>query len=605
MFRHFLAFCAIAITPSSFAAESLIAWRGWSDEIFELARRENKFVLLDLEAVWCHWCHVMDDVTYRDPDVVRLIESRFIPVKVDQDANPDLSNRYEDYGWPATVVFAADGSEIVKRRGYLPPKAMSSMLEAIIADPSPGPSVVPAVAVRIAPSAQLTKELRDKLVGKYIASYDHENAGWGTVHKFVQATNMEYALARAKEGDKKSESMARATLDAALNLVDPVWGGMYQYSDELNWKSPHFEKIMSIQSDNLRLYSLAYVLFQEPRYLAAARDIERYLASFLTSPEGAFFTSQNADVSTAVDGKTYFRLSDAARRGLGMPRIDTHVYSRENGWAIRGLVALHDATGDHELLARATRAANWIIANRALEGGGFSHGERDRAGPYLNDTLAMAEAFLALYASTGERDWLRRAEAAAGFVNLHFRADTGFRTAVTHGSGAGVFRKPVLQIDENLALARFANLLKHYAGKAAYRGMAEHALRYLFSPAVAGSDRFLATLLLAEREFAEDPAHITIVGGKADAAARELHRKALHYPAAYRRIEWWDRGEGPLPNADVAYPEMKRAAAYICVNNACSLPIFKPEDVVATADRLMGAQQEWLPELDSNQRPAD
>jgi thioredoxin-related protein len=88
--------------------------------VFERAARENRFVLLDLEAVWCHWCHVMDEVTYSDPKVVELIESRYIPVRVDQDSRPDISRRYENYGWPTTVVFNAEGGEIVQRRGYLP-----------------------------------------------------------------------------------------------------------------------------------------------------------------------------------------------------------------------------------------------------------------------------------------------------------------------------------------------------------------------------------------------------------------------------------------------------------------------------------------------------
>lgn len=582
----------IGFSPPAFAAgeRSEIKWQPWSDKIFEQAKREDRFVLLDLEAVWCHWCHVMDDKTYRDAEVVKLINSRYIPVKVDQDANPDLSNRYEDYGWPATVVFAPNGSELVKRRGYLPPEVMSSMLDSIIKDPSPGPSVRPVEAVQAAVSAHLTDKQREKLLNNYFEAYDNENAGWGIVHKFIQAQNMEYALAKAKEGDRKHEAMARATLDAALHLMDPVWGGMYQYSDEVNWKSPHFEKIMSIQADNLRLYSHAYALFNESRYLQAARDIERYLANFLTSPEGAFYTSQNADVSMEIDGHRFYPLADAERRKLGMPRIDTHIYSRENGWAIRGLTALYDVTGDAKVLARAKKAANWIITNRGLEGGGFSHGEKDRAGPYLNDSLAMAEAFLALYSSTGERDWLQRAEDAARFIAANFKHDSGFKTTRTAPAPTGVFQEPVRQIDENLNLARFANLLSRYTGKSAYRDIAEHALKYLGSPAIAGSNRFLAALLLADREFVEDPAHITVVGAKDDEQARALHAKALQYPALYRRVEWWDKREGPLPNPDVQYPEMDKAAAFICVNKACSLPIFNPNEVIATADRLLALQ---------------
>src|SRR5580658_786262 len=155
----------------SASAES-IHWNTWSPALFEQARREHRFVLLDLEAVWCHWCHVMDENTYADPAVIALIKSNYIAVRVDQDARPDLSNRYEDYGWPATVVFNAQGGEIVKRQGYIPPAEMISMLKAIIADPSPGPSVSPAAVIHFQDGLGLGKELRAQLRQKLEAGYD-------------------------------------------------------------------------------------------------------------------------------------------------------------------------------------------------------------------------------------------------------------------------------------------------------------------------------------------------------------------------------------------------------------------------------------------------
>src|SRR5262245_28105120 len=145
------------------------AWRGWADDAFDEARREDRFVLLDLGAVWCHWCHVMEETTYRDPKVVDLIRRRFVPVRVDQDARPDLSNRYEDYGWPATIIFAADGTELVKFSGYIPPPRMASLLQGVIDDPTPGPSALAdpgttgAAASEAAISPALRKELEDLL----------------------------------------------------------------------------------------------------------------------------------------------------------------------------------------------------------------------------------------------------------------------------------------------------------------------------------------------------------------------------------------------------------------------------------------------------------
>src|SRR5689334_8883700 len=110
----------VAVAAAAPASDP-IAWQPFNDSVFDRAQREERLVLMDLEAVWCHWCHEMDETTYRDPDVRRLVAERFIAVRVDQDSRPDLSNRYEDYGWPATVIFGADGRELVKMQGYIPP----------------------------------------------------------------------------------------------------------------------------------------------------------------------------------------------------------------------------------------------------------------------------------------------------------------------------------------------------------------------------------------------------------------------------------------------------------------------------------------------------
>ncbi len=256
--------------PFASAAEDtpgLIAWQDWKTDLFDEAKKQQRFVILDLEAVWCHWCHVMDVETYSNPEVAELINKHYIAVRVDQDAHPDISNRYADYGWPATIVFAPDGTEIVKRRGYIPAINMISMLQSIIDDPSPGPSVVAQLEITPSSEMSLDAELRKKLTDILFDIYDAEYGGWGNIHKYIQGDAMEYTLLRAQRGDRLYSVMARKTLNAGANLVDPVWGGVYQYSDELDWRSPHYEKIMSTQTTNLRVYSLAYALWKKPEHL--------------------------------------------------------------------------------------------------------------------------------------------------------------------------------------------------------------------------------------------------------------------------------------------------------------------------------------------------
>src|SRR6185436_486946 len=141
-----------------------------------------------------HWCHVMDKNTYADDDVAALISKHYIAVKVDQDSRPDLSNRYEDYGWPATVIFAPDGKEIVKRQGYIPPKPMARLLQACVDDPTPGPSVLQEAKYSLGNEAALNAELRAKLQQALRERYDERNKGWHFVHKYLDWDNTEYCM---------------------------------------------------------------------------------------------------------------------------------------------------------------------------------------------------------------------------------------------------------------------------------------------------------------------------------------------------------------------------------------------------------------------------
>lgn len=138
--------------------------------------------------------------------------------------------------------------------------------------------------------------------------------------------------------------------------------------------------------------------------------------------------------------------------------------------------------------------------------------------------------------------------------------DAGFITAPVPADAVGVFKKAVRQVDENVTLARTVNLLFHYTGNARHREMAGHAMRYLAAPALLESRRLLPGVLITAHELSEEPLHITVVGKRRDASARVLYAEALRWPAVFKRIEWWDRSEGPLPNPDVQYPQIDKAA---------------------------------------------
>ncbi len=573
----------------SIRAETDLKWQPWSADLFAKATAENRLVILDLEAVWCHWCHVMEKTTYKDPDVAYLLKSKFITVRVDQDANPDLSNRYGDWGWPATIIFASDGTEIVKRAGYIEPKAMIALLEAVIADPTPGPSVINEAPAEPSKSHLLSAESRTDLAANTIDAFDTEYGGWGTIHKFIDADRMDWELTLSASGDQAAEARAQKTFTQAFNLIDIVEGGIYQYSDASDWKSPHYEKIMWYQANGLRQYAQAYTQWRDPRLLEAATNIKKYLMNVLRSPSGAFFTSQDADVNEAMPRKNYYTLTQTERDALpAKPRVDRHIYARENGWAVRGLISYFAATGDATALDAAKTAAEWIVNNRKLDGGGFAHGDADRGGPFLGDTLSMGQAALELYAATGDRKWLRVASEAGDFIAAKFQDPAGgLLTSAKPEANTGVFAKPAQIPDEQIQTARFANLLHRYSGTQKYRDLAEHAARYALAATHLEKPGVHPGALLIDAELAKEPTHITIVGHKDNPKSVTLHAAALAYPAPYRRIDWWDKREGALTNPDVQYPELDEPAAFACTNRICSLPVFDSTELANTVNRMV------------------
>lgn len=590
--RQLLALLFLAIaTPLASGNPGLIPWQPYGDAAFAQARADGRYVLLELEAVWCHWCHVMDARTWTDPTVATAVAEHYVPVRADHDARPDLAERYRDYGWPAIVILDGEGREIVKRAGYIPPDGMARLLAAVVADPSPeaAPAAEPTVW---ASSPLLDATIRGELERRWMATHDAARGGLKGFQKIVDRDATEYALLRAAAGDTVSARMARADLAGARRLLDPVWGGVYQYSTGGDWKRPHYEKLAFIQADYLRLFALGYAAFGDPRDRAAIGAIHAYLRRFLRSPEGAFYTSQDADLRPGEHSAAYFALDDAGRLKRGLPRVDRSIYARENGLIAAALIQAHAATGEPALLEDAIRAVEYMGATRRPPGGGYAHGAADPAGPYLADSLALLRALVALHGATGERRWLTEATATADFIAARFaRPDSpGFRTAVPAGP-----LPPVATLEENLALARVANLLSAYSGEPRHRAMAESALRYLATPQVALARLSDPGILIADRELANDPAHLTVVGGRDDPAARRLFAAAARWPVVYKRVEWWDRSEGPLPNPDVAYPELGRAAAFVCAEGRCSRPLFSVEDLLALAAEGQGKGQRHAP----------
>lgn len=577
--------------PPAAASAKPTAWSDWSPEAFERAQAEDRIILINVVASWCHWCHVMDEETYADPEVSALLAEHFVALRVDSDARPDVAERYRAWGWPATAVLTPSAQPVLELRGFQEPEAFATLLRELVAERDAGKLRRRASST---PAAKPPADLADALqqattqLDRY---YEAGQGGWGRVQKYPFAEPLEHALWRPRlHGETSWADRARQTLAGHAQLVDPVWGGMYQYSLRGDWAHPHYEKITAIQAGALRSFAIGARVLDEPQWLEPAQAIRGYMNTFMRAPEGGYATSQDADFrpdgAEAVVGKDYYALSDERRRTLGLPRIDDNVYADLNGLMIGGLVELSIAADDSGPLRDAMLTANRLAHTHRDDDGLYRHAAGDGTElRFLRDQAAMLWGLMALHRATADTKWLQQAQRLVdAMLNaLHDEARGGFYAHTPDAAAVGALADRRRPMEEN-ALAARALLRLHRAvdgsdhAQTPYLVAARRAVL-----AVAGDlpteGRIIGTHVLALEELAAPSVDITVVGPADDATTDALYREALRYPDPRAALE------RSLPGT--RYPDIGRPAVYLCTANACSPPLSDPETLRTRTEQIL------------------
>ncbi|HEY3815530.1 MAG TPA: DUF255 domain-containing protein [Polyangiaceae bacterium] len=498
------------------APRAPLAWAELDAATFARAVAEKRFVVIDGAAEWCHWCHVMEATTYHDPEVRRLLDASFIAVKVDVDSRPDFEERYGDWGWPATVLMTSDGQEIGKYRGYLAPERFVEILKAVLATRG-----APAAGAETAASGEPKAPLGEAEIASVAAwtqkeldeYWDPGAGGWGRPQKVPLAWDNAWELTLAKAGDATARQRALVALDRQRAIVDPVWGGLCQYSTDGDWQHPHYEKLMTYQAGAIDNYAAAYALTRDAAWLRTAQAVRGFVDHFMTGPEGGFYTTMDADLHAHetdkpfVLGKDYYARGDAERRALGIPRVDTHEYGRENGLAIAAYVTLFEASGDATALASAERAAARVLATHSTEQGGILHGPRGEGETgkvlYLADNAAFGFALARLHEATHKPEYLEAARKIAAIVTGELRDDKGggFFSSTPDPDAVGVFATRRKPFEDDVMAIRFLARMQRLAPSDATRDAIAHALPVVATrSAIAERGRMIGDLLLALEE---------------------------------------------------------------------------------------------------------
>jgi uncharacterized protein YyaL (SSP411 family) len=298
-----------------------VQWQEWGEAAFAKAKSEDKPILLDIGAVWCHWCHVMDRESYESAETAKIINDQFIAVKVDRDERPDVDTRYQaavsaisgQGGWPLTAFLTPEGKPYFGGT-YFPPMDQHGR---------PG---FPRVLLTMAEAFQKRRDEVNDSAGSVMAAIEHNarSGGFGSQPKFPHSGAIDLLLdAASRVSVNGAEGVGEAAKTAAMvtlakmskgGIYDHLAGGFHRYSVDDRWVVPHFEKMAYDNSELLKNYVHAFQTFVEPEAARIAREIVRWMDEWLSDRErGGFYASQDADFSLDDDGDYFtWTLDEAA-----------------------------------------------------------------------------------------------------------------------------------------------------------------------------------------------------------------------------------------------------------------------------------------------------
>ncbi len=639
-------------------AQNPVDWYPWGAEAFAKARAEDKPVFLSVGYSTCHWCHVMAQESFEDDEIAGILNRGFVSVKVDREERPDIDHIYMaacqaftgSGGWPMSVFMTPDQKPFFAGT-YFPPQSRGGMagmreLLGVIEQAWRGNrSALLAQADAVVDRLRETQETQPlaaaevlkTAVEQYKRMYDPVNGGFGKAPKFPAPHHLLFLMSYGRRcQDKECLRMAEHTLTQMYRggLFDHVGFGFCRYSTDERFLIPHFEKMLYDNAWLILAYCQAHAFAQKPDgaalYLRIAEKTAAYILNEMTSPEGAFYSAQDAD-SEGEEGKYYLfeaaeierilppAAADAFKKHFGVSKqgnfagrsipnllnsdvfdpacdrflptvyryrqkrhalhTDQKVLTAWNAWMIAALCALYRASGKTVYLEAAKRADRFI-AEKLTDGetlyASFAAGKRGAPG-FLDDYAALCYAQLALYGAAYETEPLERAKAlcektAAAFADeehggFYFSANNGERL---------IFRPK--ETDDgavpsgNSVMAWNLVRLWQLTGAEEYRRRAEKQLAFLSGEAAAypaGYGMFLNALV----QFEAPPLSITVV----PEGRMEPKKAALMLPPEAAVVFRQPSREFPLKNGKTTF--------YVCRGNTCLPPVNELQEALHTDAR--------------------
>jgi uncharacterized protein len=550
-------------------ARNPVDWYPWSDEAFAKAKRDKRPVFLSIGYSSCHWCRVMEEESFSDPDIAKLLNESFVSIKVDRDERPDLDAIFleatrtltGEAGWPNNLLLTPDGKPFFAA-GYIPKEKFRALIPRMAAIWKEHPATLVSTADLVATSLA-AREVADGEVDtaallrrgyEQLASrFDAENGGFLPAPKFPAPHQLMFLLRYWKRsGDAHALEMVEHTLTSIRS--SPLWDarglGFHRYASDAAWTQPHYEKMLCDQAMLAIAYLEAHQATGKAIYASTARDIFTYALRDLRRPDGAFVASQDAD-------ERYYTATD--RKGLNAPARDPRVIVGWNGLMIAALAYGANVLDEPAYASAASRAAA-AVANLPR--------------PFLDDHAFLAWGLLNLYEATFDVRHLQRAIAITD------------ASARTFGDGSGAFYlaapdastllRPRITADESIPsgnsveimnLIRIARITAD-SGHATVARSAIQSTAASVDLAPSASAHFLSAL-----DFDRGPSFEVVLAGKdSPMLRREVFRPfvpnkvVIHHPSRRSPIEQI------APYVELQGPVRGKPAVYVCTDHLCRVP---------------------------------
>jgi len=452
------------------AADARIRWQPWSADTFALARTLKRPLLIDIGAVWCHWCHVMDQTTYADPEVAEAINDNFVPVKVDTDERPDIDSYYQAAaqnfnagGWPLTCFATSDGAPLLIA-GYLPPgeeehRGMLWVLARVkdaYADPK-FDRYAHAIAAKVSAAGEGVveakpgsfDELRDSIANGIRLAFAEQGQTDGPSFYDFPAIQMLLAYGFYGHPDATEAALARLRAIAVGGVFDQLGGGFHRYSVDGKWRVPHFEKLAYDQAMALKTYAEAYESTHDGNFARVAKAIIGYVNSTMLDPKThTFYSHQDADAYAGDDGSYYTWSEEEVRqvlKGRALKIALMHFgFDHDSARAPDGRIVLRDAMTPAEIAQKLPVSTNQAAASIVYASKAMLAARNRRRAPQVDTAVLtdrnalMASACIVAAEAFGDDRLKRIALDDLDFLYANARAPDGSFDHVLDRAKAGV-----------------------------------------------------------------------------------------------------------------------------------------------------------------------